>query len=120
MLNSEELINKIKSYNRFLNPDRLQKAYNFAIKAHENQKRHSGDPYSIHPIAVADIQTIIRQLAKRNIGVLITDHNVRETFGIIDHGYIMNEGELLVNGPPEVLMRDEQARRIYLGESFSM
>ena len=60
MLNSEELINKIKSYNRFLNPDRLQKAYNFAIKAHENQKRHSGDPYSIHPIAVADILTELR------------------------------------------------------------
>ena len=53
MLNSEELINKVKSYNKFLNPEKLNKAYNFAIKAHENQKRHSGDPYSIHPIAVA-------------------------------------------------------------------
>ena len=79
------------------------------------------EPFAgVDPIAVTDIQTIIRQLAKRNIGVLITDHNVRETFGIIDHGYIMNEGELLVNGPPEDLMRDEQARKIYLGETFSM
>ena len=53
MLNSEELINKVKVYNKFLNPEKLNKAYNFAVKAHENQKRDSGDPYSIHPIAVA-------------------------------------------------------------------
>ena len=55
MLNSEELINKVKSYNKFLNLDKLNKAYNFAINAHKNQKRDSGDPYSIHPIAVANI-----------------------------------------------------------------
>ena len=60
MLNSEELINKIKSYNKFLNPEKLNKAYDFAIKAHENQKRHSGDPYSIHPIAVANILTELK------------------------------------------------------------
>ena len=79
------------------------------------------EPFAgVDPIAVADIQAIIRQLAERNIGVLITDHNVRETFGIIDHGYIMNEGELMVNGPPQDLMRDEQARKIYLGDTFSM
>jgi lipopolysaccharide export system ATP-binding protein len=79
------------------------------------------EPFAgVDPIAVADIQAIIRQLAERNIGVLITDHNVRETFGIIDHGYIKNEGELLVNGPPQDLMRDEQARKIYLGDTFSM
>jgi len=60
MLNSEELINKIKTYNKFLNPEKLHKAYNFAIKAHKNQKRYSGDPYSIHPIAVADILTELR------------------------------------------------------------
>ena len=57
MLNSEDLINKVKSYNRFLNPEILNKAYNFAVKAHENQKRDSGDPYSNHPIAVASILT---------------------------------------------------------------
>ena len=55
MLNSEELINKVKSYNKFLNPEALNKAYKFAVKAHENQKRQSGDPYAIHPIAVAKI-----------------------------------------------------------------
>ena len=60
MLNSEELINKVKLYNRFLNPEKLNKAYNFAIKAHENQKRDSGDPYSNHPIAVASILTELK------------------------------------------------------------
>ena len=60
MLNSEELINKVKLYNKFLNPEKLNKAYNFAIKAHENQKRDSGDPYSNHPIAVANILTELK------------------------------------------------------------
>ena len=50
MLNSSELINKVKIYNKFLNPERLDKAFNFAVKAHQNQKRASGDPYSVHPI----------------------------------------------------------------------
>jgi GTP diphosphokinase / guanosine-3',5'-bis(diphosphate) 3'-diphosphatase len=60
MLNSEELINKVKSYNKFLNPEKLNKAYDFAIKAHINQKRDSGDPYSNHPIAVANILTELK------------------------------------------------------------
>lgn len=79
------------------------------------------EPFAgVDPIAVTDIQTIIRQLAQRNIGVLITDHNVRETFGIIDYGYIMNEGELLIDGTPDELVENEQARKVYLGKSFSM
>ena len=79
------------------------------------------EPFAgVDPIAVTDIQTIIRQLAQRNIGVLITDHNVRETFGIIDYGYIMNEGELLINGTPDELVENDQARKVYLGKSFSM
>ena len=79
------------------------------------------EPFAgVDPIAVSDIQSIIHQLAERNIGILITDHNVRETFGIIDYGYIMNEGALLVEGSPQVLAADPQARRVYLGESFSM
>jgi guanosine-3',5'-bis(diphosphate) 3'-pyrophosphohydrolase len=60
MLNSEELINKIKSYNKFLNPEKLHKAYNFAVNAHKNQKRYSGDPFSNHPIAVASILTELK------------------------------------------------------------
>ena len=79
------------------------------------------EPFAgVDPIAVADIQTIIQQLAKRNIGVLITDHNVRETFGIIDYGYIMNEGELLIDGTPNELVENDQARKVYLGKTFSM
>ena len=60
MLKSDDLINKVKSYNKFLNPETLYKAYNFAVKAHENQKRHSGDPYVIHPVAVANILTELK------------------------------------------------------------
>ena len=60
MINSEDLINKVKSYNKFLNPDALSKAYEFALKAHQNQKRHSGDPYVIHPVAVANILTDLK------------------------------------------------------------
>ena len=79
------------------------------------------EPFAgVDPIAVADIQTIIQQLAERNIGVLITDHNVRETFGIIDYGYIMNEGELLIDGTPDELMENDQARKVYLGKTFSL
>ncbi len=79
------------------------------------------EPFAgVDPIAVLDIQEIIRHLKDKNIGVLITDHNVRETFGIIDHGYIMNEGELLAHGTPEELTQNEQARKVYLGESFTI
>ncbi len=60
MLNSNELIDKVKSYNKFLNPETLTKAYDFALKAHQNQKRMSGDPYLIHPVAVADILTDLK------------------------------------------------------------
>ena len=60
MLNSDDLINKVKSYNKFLNPDTLDKAYNFALKAHEKQKRDEGSPYIIHPVAVANILTELK------------------------------------------------------------
>ncbi len=60
MLNSEDLINKVKVYNKFLNLERLDKAFNFAVNAHQNQKRASGDPYSVHPIEVANILTELK------------------------------------------------------------
>ena len=60
MLNQKELIKKVKNYNRFLNPDALSKAYTFALDAHKDQKRDSGDPYLIHPVAVADILTDLK------------------------------------------------------------
>lgn len=79
------------------------------------------EPFAgVDPLAVADIQALIQGLKKRNIGVLITDHNVRETLGIVDRAYIMNSGELLVSGKPNELINDERARKFYLGEEFRM
>ena len=74
----------------------------------------------VDPLAVSDIQKIIRDLKKRNIGVLITDHNVRETLGIVDRAFIMSAGELLVSGTPEEIVESEIARKFYLGEEFKL
>ena len=79
------------------------------------------EPFAgVDPLAVSDIQNIIRALKARNIGVHITDHNVRETLGIVDRAYIMNSGELLVSGTPDDIIHDERARKFYLGEEFRM
>ena len=79
------------------------------------------EPFAgIDPIAVADIQQIIIRLKQRQIGVLITDHNVRETLGITDRAYLMAEGTILRTGAPAELVEDEDVRRIYLGERFSL
>ena len=79
------------------------------------------EPFAgIDPISVIDIQRIIRQLAERGIGVLITDHNVRETLGICDHAYIVNDGSVLALGTPEEILADPQVRRVYLGEHFRL
>ena len=79
------------------------------------------EPFAgIDPIAVTDIQNIIRQLKERGIGVLITDHNVRETLGICDRAYILNEGSILEEGIPSHIAESRQAREIYLGERFSL
>ncbi len=79
------------------------------------------EPFAgVDPLAVNDIQEIIRGLKSRNIGLLITDHNVRETLGIVDRAYIMNSGELLVSGIPDEIINDERARKLYLGEEFKM
>ena len=79
------------------------------------------EPFAgVDPLAVADIQGIIRQLRERGIGVLITDHQVRETLGIVDRAYIMNRGELLVSGTPDEIVNNETARKFYLGEEFKM
>ena len=72
------------------------------------------------PIAVLDIQNVIRDLKDRGIGVLITDHNVRETLGIVDCAYILNQGKLLVKGQPEEILENDEARKVYLGEKFRM
>jgi ABC-type (unclassified) transport system, ATPase component len=69
---------------------------------------------------VLDIQKIIGFLKERGIGVLITDHNVRETLGICDHAYIINEGSVLAQGKPDEIVYNENVRRVYLGEHFRM
>ncbi len=79
------------------------------------------EPFAgIDPLAVADLQNIIRQLKDRGIGIIISDHNVRETLGVCDRAYILNEGTLLEEGDPETLAQSEVARRIYLGERFRL
>ena len=79
------------------------------------------EPFAgIDPIAVLDIQKIIGFLRERGIGVLITDHNVRETLGICDHAYIINEGSVLAQGKPDEIVYNESVRRVYLGEHFRM
>ena len=72
------------------------------------------------PIAVGDIQGIVSQLKRRGIGVLITDHNVRETLGICDRAYIVNEGTVLEEGTPAAIAESPRARQIYLGEKFRL
>jgi lipopolysaccharide export system ATP-binding protein len=79
------------------------------------------EPFAgVDPIAVLDIQRIIRFLKERGIGVLITDHNVRETLGICDRAYIINEGAVLASGQPEEIVYNDNVRRVYLGENFRM
>jgi len=79
------------------------------------------EPFAgIDPIAVADIQEIIRALRSKGIGVLISDHNVRETLKVCDRAYIVNEGAILIEGDPDSIAQSETARRIYLGKDFGL
>ena len=79
------------------------------------------EPFAgIDPISVVDIQRIVRQLKARKIGILITDHNVRETLGICDRAYIMNEGAVLTQGTPAEVLANEKVREVYLGKEFRM
>ena len=77
------------------------------------------EPFAgVDPLAVADIRNLVRHLKDRGIGVLITDHNVRETLEIVDRAYILHDGAVLMTGTPEEVVRDDNVRRVYLGESF--
>ena len=77
------------------------------------------EPFAgVDPIAVGDIRDLVWQLKNRGIGVLITDHNVRETLEIIDRAYILYDGRVLMEGEPQDVVRDENVRRVYLGEGF--
>ncbi|HPQ97738.1 MAG: LPS export ABC transporter ATP-binding protein [Thiothrix sp.] len=79
------------------------------------------EPFAgVDPISVLEIQKIINHLVKRGIGILITDHNVRETLGICHRAYILSEGSILVQGTPAAILANEQARKVYLGENFRL
>jgi lipopolysaccharide export system ATP-binding protein len=79
------------------------------------------EPFAgVDPIAVLDIQKLVHFLIERDIGVLITDHNVRETLGICDRAYIINEGRVLIGGTPDLIIQDDGARKVYLGENFRL
>ena len=78
------------------------------------------EPFAgVDPIAVIDIQNIIKQLVELEMGILITDHNVRETLGICDRAYVMRSGEMLATGTSEEIKNDENVRKHYLGEHFT-
>lgn len=77
------------------------------------------EPFAgVDPISVGDIRTLVADLKNRGIGVLITDHNVRETLGIVDRAYILNDGQVLMSGTPEEVVQNENVRRVYLGDNF--
>jgi lipopolysaccharide export system ATP-binding protein len=79
------------------------------------------EPFAgVDPISVIDIQRIIQHLCERDIGILITDHNVRETMGICNHAYILNEGRVIAEGTPESVLNDQQVRDVYLGTDFRL
>jgi lipopolysaccharide export system ATP-binding protein len=79
------------------------------------------EPFAgVDPLSVTDIQRIIRFLSERGIGVLITDHNVRETLGICDRAYIVNEGVIIAEGAPDAILRNQRVREVYLGHEFSL
>ena len=79
------------------------------------------EPFAgIDPISISDIQRLINELCDHGIGVLITDHNVRETLGICDRAYIVNNGKILAEGTSEQILKDENVRDVYLGQQFSL
>jgi len=119
MLNSDELINKVKNYNRFLNPERLNKAYNFAVKAHGNQKRASGDPYSVHPIEVANILTELK-LDSATITTGLLHDTIEDTFATYEtiKGEFGNEVADLVDGVTKISVLENTASSNSKAENF--
>ena len=79
------------------------------------------EPFAgIDPLSVCDVQEIVKDLKKKNIGILITDHNVREMLELVDRAYIMNEGKVLIGGTPKEIVEDERVKKFYLGDSFKI
>jgi len=119
MLNSQDLINKVKNYNRFLNPDKLNKAYNFAVKAHSNQKRESGDPYSVHPIEVANILTDLK-LDSATITTGLLHDTIEDTFATYEtiKNEFGDEVADLVDGVTKISVLENTASTNSKAENF--
>ena len=119
MLNSEDLINKVKNYNKFLNPEKLNKAYNFAIKAHSNQKRASGDPYSVHPIEVANILSDLK-LDSATIATGLLHDTIEDTYATYEtiKGEFGNEVADLVDGVTKISVLENTASSNSKAENF--
>jgi len=119
MFSSDDLINKVKSYNKFLNPETLSKAYNYAIKAHENQKRDSGDPYAIHPIAVAHILTELK-LDSATIATGLLHDTIEDTHATYEtiKSEFGQEVADLVDGVTKISVYENQAASNSKAENF--
>ena len=119
MLNSDELINKVKIYNKFLNPEKLNKAYDFAVKAHSNQKRASGDPYSVHPIEVANILTDLK-LDSATITTGLLHDTIEDTFATYEtiQDEFGNEVADLVDGVTKISVFENTASANSKAENF--
>ena len=119
MLNSEDLINKVKVYNKFLNPEKLNKAYDFAVKAHSNQKRASGDPYSVHPIEVANILTDLK-LDSATITTGLLHDTIEDTFATYEtiKGEFGDEVADLVDGVTKISVLENTASANSKAENF--
>ena len=119
MLNSEELINKVKGYNKFFNPEKLNKAYDFAVKAHSNQKRASGDPYSVHPIEVANILTDLK-LDSATITTGLLHDTIEDTYATYEtiKGEFGSEVADLVDGVTKISVLENTASANSKAENF--
>ncbi len=119
MLNSEDLINKVKIYNKFLNPEKLNKAYDFAVKAHSHQKRASGDPYSVHPIEVANILTELK-LDSATITTGLLHDTIEDTFATYEtiKGEFGDEVADLVDGVTKISVLENTASQSSKAENF--
>ena len=119
MINNEQLINKIKSYNKFLNHTTLSKAYNFALNAHKNQKRQSGDPYVIHPVAVADILSDLKLDSATIVTGLLHDtiEDTKATYDLVLHEFGKEVADL-VDGVTKISQLENKAIENSRAENF--